>query len=91
MAAAHAAKQTLVTVERIEDTDFLRDPVMAPGTLSSLYVHGIAVAKEGAWPVGLDNAYPADNKALGEYTSSAATAEGFAAWMAATAKAAAHA
>jgi len=91
MAAAHASRQTLVTVERIEDTDFLRDPVMAPGTLSSLYVHGLAVAKDGAWPVGLDNAYPADNKALAAYTSAAASAEGFAAWMDATAKTAVHA
>ena len=91
MTAAYASRQTLVTVERIEDTDFLRDPVMAPGTLSSLYVTAIAVAKEGAWPVGLDNAYGADNKALASYASSATSGEGFKAWMAATAKVAAHA
>jgi glutaconate CoA-transferase subunit A len=91
MTAAHASKTTLVTVERIEDTDFLRDPVMAPGTISSLYVSAIAVAKEGAWPVGLDNAYAADHKALQAYTSAAATADGFAQWIAAPAKVAAHA
>lgn len=91
MTAAHAARETLVTVERIEDADFLRDPQMAPGTISSLYVSALAVAKEGAWPVGLDNAYAADAKALQAYTSAAATAEGFARWMRDTAKVAAHA
>lgn len=91
MTAAYASRQTLVTVERIEDTDFLRDPVMAPGTLSSLYVSAIAVAKEGAWPVGLDNAYAADNKALASYASSATSSEGFSKWMAETAKVAVHA
>lgn len=86
MTASHAARTTLVTVERIEDADFLRDPVMAPGTLSSLYVSAIAVANNGAWPVGLDNAYAPDTKALAEYTSSAATPDGFKTWMSATAK-----
>lgn len=91
MTAAYASRQTLVTVEHIEDTDFMRDPVMAPGTLSSLYVSAIAVAKDGAWPVGLDNAYAADSKALASYASSATSSEGFKDWMAATAKVAAHA
>lgn len=91
MTAAHAAREAFVTVERIEDTDFLRDPALAPGTISSLYISAIAIAKDGAWPVGLDNAYAADNKALADYTSSAATAEGFAKWMADPAKVAAHA
>ena len=58
---AHASKATLVTVERIERTDFLRDPVLAAGTLPGLYVTAIAEAPNGAWPVGLDNAYPPDS------------------------------
>jgi glutaconate CoA-transferase, subunit A len=77
---AHAALQTLVTVERIEDTDFLRDPEIAAGTLPNLYVTALAEARNGAWPVGLDNAYPADAKALADYTAAAASAEGFAHW-----------
>jgi glutaconate CoA-transferase, subunit A len=80
--AAHASKATLVTVERIEDTDFLRDPLIAAGTLPGLYVAAIAEARNGAWPVGLDNAYPPDAKALADYAAAAATAEGFARWMA---------
>ncbi|MDX2201414.1 MAG: CoA-transferase [Hyphomicrobiaceae bacterium] len=91
MTAAHAARQTLVTVERIEDADFLRDPDLAPGTISSLYVSALAIAKDGAWPVGLDNAYAADEKALQSYASAAATAEGFARWMRNPLQVAAHA
>lgn len=80
MTAAHAARDCLATVEEIVDADFLRDPTLAPGTISSLYVGAIAVAKNGAWPVGLDNAYAADTKALSHYASLAATAEGYALW-----------
>ncbi len=79
MTAAYASRQTLVTVERIEDTISCAIPSW-PGTLSSLYVSAIAVAKNGAWPVGLDNAYAADNKALASYASSATSSEGFKAW-----------
>ena len=57
MTMAHASKTTLVTVEHIEDGDFLRDPALAAGTIPALYVTAIAEAKNGAWPVGLDNAY----------------------------------
>jgi glutaconate CoA-transferase subunit A len=91
MTMAHASKTTLVTVEHIEDGDFLRDPALAAGTLPALYVAAIAEAKNGAWPVGLDNAYGADAKALGEYTAAAATADGFARWVAAKSRDAVHA
>jgi glutaconate CoA-transferase subunit A len=83
MTMAHAARQTFVTAERIEDTNFLRDPALAAGTIPALYVTAIAEAKNGAWPVGLDNAYPPDRSALRDYTAAAATADGFARWMAA--------
>jgi glutaconate CoA-transferase, subunit A len=79
---AHASKTTLVTVERIEETDFLRDPELAAGTLPGLYVTAIAEARNGAWPVGLDNAYPPDTAALAHYAAAAASAEGFARWAA---------
>ena len=80
---AHASAMALVTVERIEDGDFLRDPALAAGTISSLYISAISEAPRGAWPVGLDNAYAADAKALGEYTAAAATHDGFARWASA--------
>jgi glutaconate CoA-transferase, subunit A len=80
--AAHASRATLVTVERIEDTDFLRDPELAAGTLPGLYVTAIAEARNGAAPVGLDNAYPPDAAALARYAAAAVTAGGFARWAA---------
>lgn len=91
MTMAHAARTSLVTVERIEDTDFLRDPTFAAGTLPALYVGAIAVAENGAWPVGLDTAYPPDAAALGGYAAAAATQEGFARWKSASVHGAAHA
>ena len=91
MTMAHASKTTLVTVEYIEDGDFLRDPALAAGTIPALYVTAIAEAKNGAWPVGLDNAYSADAKALGEYTAAAATADGFARWATEKSRDAVHA
>jgi glutaconate CoA-transferase, subunit A len=78
---AHAARATYVTVERIEPGDFLRDAALAAGTIPALYVTGIAVAENGAWPVGLDHAYPPDARALAEYARAAATEEGFARWL----------
>ena len=79
---AHASRATLVTVERIEQGDFLRDPLLAAGTLPGLYVTAIAEVPNGAWPVGLDNAYPPDAEALAAYTAAAATPDGFARWAA---------
>jgi glutaconate CoA-transferase subunit A len=88
---AHASKTTLVSVEQIEGGNFLRDPALAAGTIPALYVTAIAEAKNGAWPVGLDNAYSADAKALGEYTAAAATADGFVRWVAEKSRDAVHA
>jgi glutaconate CoA-transferase subunit A len=85
MTVAHASRMTLVTVERIEDGNFLRDPALAAGTIPSLYVTAIAEARNGAWPVGLDNAYPPDAKALAAYAAAAATEEGFNRWFSAPA------
>jgi glutaconate CoA-transferase subunit A len=82
MTMAHASKTVLVTVERIEQGSFLRDPELAPGVIPSLYITAIAQVQHGAWPVGLDNAYPPDQQALGEYVAAAATSEGFASWAA---------
>ena len=85
MTMAHAAREAFVTVETIEDADFLSDPLMAPGTIPGIYITGIAQVKNGAWPVGLDNAYPPDHAALAGYAAAAATAEGFARWSRETA------
>ena len=78
---AHAAKATLVTVERISETSLLRDEESAAGVLPALYVDRIAVAPRGAWPIGLWGEYPADTAEIGRYAAMARTREGFAAYM----------
>jgi glutaconate CoA-transferase, subunit A len=77
MTMAHAAKSTLVTVEKIEDRDFLADDVTAAGTLASLYVTAVAKAVDGAKPLGLSGCYERDLAHIRRYAKEAATAEGF--------------
>jgi glutaconate CoA-transferase subunit A len=77
MTMAHAAKATLVTVETVEDTDFLADDATAAGTLSSLYVTAVAEAKGGARPMGLTGCYERDLDHIRAYAKEAATREGF--------------
>jgi glutaconate CoA-transferase subunit A len=78
---AHAATSTVVTVEKLHDGNLLGDPWLAPGTLGGFYVERIAVAPQGAWPLGLPDHYSADAAHLAEYARMAATAEGFAAYL----------
>ncbi len=75
---AHAARKTVVTVEKIHDGDLLRDPLLAAGTLPGFYVEAIAVAPRGAWPLALPDHYAIDAAHMSEYGRLAATAEGFA-------------
>ena len=81
MVMAHAAKKTLVTVEKIVDEDLLADEATAAGTLSNLYVSGIAEAKNGAWPSVLHGVYEADREEITAYAYEAQTVEGFQAFM----------
>jgi glutaconate CoA-transferase subunit A len=77
MTAAHAAKATLVTVEEIHEGDLLADERWAAGTIPALYMSALAVAKNGAWPVGLRGRYPADAAHLQRYVEMAQTEAGF--------------
>lgn len=81
MIMAHAARETLATVEDIFDGNLLEDPKYGPATLSSLYVSAIAQAKNGAWPLGLTGFYDDDAEHLAEYVRLAATVEGFAEYL----------
>ncbi|MFT5175653.1 MAG: glutaconate CoA-transferase subunit A [Gammaproteobacteria bacterium] len=85
MLAAHAARETYVTVERVQEQSLLDDEMMAAGTISGLYICAIAEVKQGAWPVGLAGCYEEDRAYLREYVELAASDEGFAAWMKKTA------
>jgi glutaconate CoA-transferase subunit A len=74
---AHAARRTLVTCEVLREGDMLEDELLAPGVLSSVYVSGIAVAKRGAWPLGVPGEYGIDDAHLAQYAKAARTREGF--------------
>jgi glutaconate CoA-transferase, subunit A len=74
---AHAAARTIVTVEEIHDTNLLRDPLFAAGTLPGFYIDAVAVEPRGAWPLPLPDRYGIDAAHMSEYARLAATPEGF--------------
>jgi glutaconate CoA-transferase, subunit A len=78
---AHAAKKSVVTVEKIHPGDLLRDPLLAAGTLPGFYVEAVAVEPCGAWPLPLPDHYGVDAAHMAEYARLAATAEGFADYL----------
>jgi glutaconate CoA-transferase subunit A len=78
---AHAARMTLVTVEEIWDGNLLADPVMAAGTLSSVYIGAIAHAPRGSWPMTLQHVHAEDTAHIREYMRLAETEAGFAAYL----------
>ena len=78
---AHAARCTLVTVERLTDADLFADEQTAAGVLPALYVDAILAAPRGAWPLGLGDMYPADAAHLRGYVRAARSAAGFQAYL----------
>jgi len=81
MLMAHAARETLVTVETIQERSLLDDETTAAGTIPALYLSAMAQVRDGARPVGLAGHYDVDDEQLQEYAQMAATADGFARWM----------
>ena len=79
---AHAARETLVTVEEVRPGNLLADETLAAGTLPALYVTALAEAAQGAWPLGLAGRYETDREHLADYARLAASEEGFAAYCA---------
>jgi glutaconate CoA-transferase subunit A len=69
MVNAHASRCVLVTVERIVDEDFFDREERVAGVLPSLYVDAVAVAKKGAWPLGVDGEYERDDEAMARYAA----------------------
>ncbi len=80
-AMAYAARRTLVTVERVVETNLLAQETTAAGVLPSLYVDAVAEAPKGAWPYGLWGEYAPDAAELAAYAAAARTPEGFARYM----------
>lgn len=84
MLMAHAARDSLVTVEEIVDGDLTADPYTASGTIPGLYVGAVAEARNGAWPQALPGGYGADDAHLARYAEAARSDEGFARYLAET-------
>ena len=74
---AHASKKVYVTVEEIVDEDFFDCELKAAATLPSLYVDGISLARNGAWPCGLTDCYEIDGNEMSKYAKSAKYQETF--------------
>jgi glutaconate CoA-transferase, subunit A len=78
----HASREVFVTVEKIVDTDLFEAEASAAGALPAFYVTALAVAGNGAWPVGLTDVYPPDGVELRRYAQMARTEAGFAEYLA---------
>lgn len=78
---AHAAKRTLVTVERIAPQNLVEDERLAGGVISGVYIEAVAIAEHGAWPSGLLDEYPDDAEHFLEYARLARTEDGFRAYL----------
>ena len=78
---AHASKKVYVTVEEIVDEDFFDCELKAAATLPSLYVNGISLARNGAWPCGLTDCYEIDGNEMNKYAKSAKNQETFDEYM----------
>ena len=79
---AHAARRSIVTVERIVEGNLVEDERTAPGTISATYIEAVAVAPRGAWPVGLIGEYRLDSGHFAAYAKAARTQAGFDAYLA---------
>ncbi len=77
MLMAHAAQQTLVTVEELSEENLMADPLRAAGVLPALYVSAVALARRGAEPLAFMDQYPEDEVQLAGYAAAARTSEGF--------------
>lgn len=75
---AHAARQTIVTVEEIVDGDLREDPAFANNLIGSIYVTGLAPAPRGAWPTAAPGRYATDEAHLRTYAHLARDDEAFA-------------
>ncbi len=78
---AHAARHTLVTVERFSDDDLLVDEQSVANILPSLYVSAVAEAPEGCKPLGLAGHYGSDLDEIRTYAEAARTQDGFDAYL----------
>ncbi|MGI9500158.1 MAG: CoA transferase subunit A [Geminicoccaceae bacterium] len=81
MLMAHAAKNTIVTVEDISEANLLDDDEPAAGTIPGLYISAIGKAPRGALPIGLRGHYEPDADHLLSYARAATTKDGFCGYL----------
>ena len=74
---AQASRQTFVTVEEITGGNLFDDPKTAAGVVPAIYVSRVALARQGAMPIGLSECYAGDDAAISRYVQLAKTEEGF--------------
>jgi glutaconate CoA-transferase subunit A len=79
---AHAARRSLVTVERIVEGNLLADERLAAGVIGATYIEAIAVAERGAWPIAAPGEYRLDTDHLLAYARAARSDAGFAEYLA---------
>lgn len=77
MTMAHAAKQTLVTVEKVINSNLMEDELRAPATIPEMFICKISIAEKGAWPLGLEGVYDPDEAALANYAKAATSSDDF--------------
>lgn len=80
--AAHAARESFVTVERFYEGNMIEDDRYAPGVIPALYIERIAQAEQGAWPMAFWDKYGRDSDHLKAYAKLARTDEGFEEYLA---------
>jgi len=78
---SHASTKTLVTVEKIVEFNILEQPELAAASVSAMYVDGIALAPNGAWPLNLPGYYDYDREAIKDYALAAKTDGSFETWL----------
>ncbi len=80
---AQAARNgALVTVEEVRgDVDLMASEETAAAALPAIYVEAAAIARRGAWPLGLDGSYDIDEAHFRRYGELARTADGFARYL----------
>ena len=79
---AHASSMTIATVETLYECDLFADETLAAGVLPAAYVDAIVHVPRGAWPLAMPGHYERDSAAIAGYVAAAASAGGFAAWLA---------
>lgn len=76
MLMAHASRQTFVTVEELFPGNLLEGE-RAAGVIPAIYVTGVAVARQGTWPLPFLDLYPGDDATVSRYAELSRTQDGF--------------